>query len=58
MPRSSAAGYFTGLPAKRFLHQWVGIVSFLFLNLKRLKLNGDWDVYWQVRRKELAQYAI
>ena len=27
------------------------------LKLKVLKLNGDWDVYWQEWRKEFPRYA-
>ncbi len=27
------------------------------LMLRLLKLNGEWDTYWQERRKELTQYA-
>ncbi len=28
------------------------------LMLRLLKLNGEWDTYWQERRKELTQYAV
>jgi hypothetical protein len=27
------------------------------LKLRLLKLNGEWDAYWQERRKEFARYA-
>jgi hypothetical protein len=27
------------------------------LKLRLLKLNGEWDAYWQYRRKEFARYA-
>lgn len=27
------------------------------LKLRLLKLNGEWDTYWQERRKEFARYA-
>jgi len=27
------------------------------LKLRLLKLNGNWDIYWQERRKEFARYA-
>ena len=27
------------------------------LRLRLLKLNGEWDAYWQERRKEFARYA-
>ncbi len=27
------------------------------LRLRLLKLNGEWDTYWQERRKEVVRYA-
>lgn len=27
------------------------------LKLRLLKLNGEWDTYWEQRRKECARYA-
>ena len=29
----------------------------LLLKLRLLKLNGEWDAYWQQRKKELARIA-
>jgi hypothetical protein len=27
------------------------------LRLRLLKLNGEWDTYWQERRKKVVRYA-
>ena len=46
--------------ARRFKKRgmsWYKINANPLLKLRLLKLNGEWDAYWQHRRKEFARYA-